>query len=264
MGLGYSDPVNGWIENEAARNTYGYDSFADALVDIAEGAQIAFNLLSKDTRYTPGTDVYALLMVWNIDLPISTDPGVPLSIGKNLGPREQVTVQKMLEAFSDLNSFDPERDVERVIVPVPDLSHIHIEMERGGAVSTLDWWASLGQIQLTEWPKMPAERTTSGYLSINRWIAAGEHTVRITLEKRGAKAVYTQFGERLTPPSLKLRNPRELEIQGFAKGSHVEILASQDNRHWELFTVHSNATSVVSLPFTGPDQKMLFFKAVAR
>ncbi len=119
VGLGYSDPVNGWIENEAARNTYGYDSFADALVDIAEGAQIAFNLLSKDTRYTPGTDVYALLMVWNIDLPISTDPGVPLSIGKNLGPREQVTVQKMLEAFSDLNSFDPERDVERVIVPVP-------------------------------------------------------------------------------------------------------------------------------------------------
>ena len=146
-----------------------------------------------------------------------------LAVNTNLGAVAGV----ISESFSSITPTDV-----KVAVSVQNLEKFVVEIEDADPKYVFSWEPQNQNLQPREnAPVRPPEQTKTDLVVLSDWYSTGAYCGRFTITAGGLTRTYTQHGEALVPPLLRIR-PGRLDAS-MAKGSNTVIEGSPDMITWE-------------------------------
>jgi hypothetical protein len=256
--LGY-DANGKWMDISVGKATPGYDSWNAFLEDTEQGSAQAMRTLNTSTNYVPGANVLATVLVTYFN---DTSGTTPYSIGlwfdRPFGPRGSFSSADVRAAF---NASKPD-DILQGVVKVDGLQGLDIEVTLPDGRTGSFNWRSTGISLSGAWPDRP-NKTTSGYIYLENWFSTGDvRRCRISVQNNFQKFTFTQYGEKLTPPVLRMR-VGQLSVESVAIGADLTIEGSSDFVGWShVLGVENVQTGTLTIPVG--DEQREFFRAIAR
>lgn len=108
----------------------------------------------------------------------------------------------------------------------------------------------------------PIEGTTSGYHVFRAWYSTNAFKARFKITASGETATYTQIGNKLKAPSVKVLSDRAVEVS-MTPGSHTVVETSTDMVNWSVlkdipWNLSTESQTVLVYPPNSPHR---FFRA---
>ncbi len=234
----------------------GYQSFKKFMEDLTIASEDSIFVVANSTNYN-GSTINATVLLHYLEA------GNPHPVGLwltryNLGVASQLTPNIITNTLFGLSS---QYDTVQAVVPVPILSGLDIEVTLDSGQLASYSWSSSG-ITKANWQGKLINDTISGYVLLNKWFSTGVYRARITIESGNHSTIYTQFGEQISPPTLKM-NEYSLEISA-PHGADVTVFRSTDLNNWIQDTVLESVEPIFTIPIYRKEGTAAFFRATVR
>lgn len=247
------------LESKTAKWSNGYASWEECIADSKGGYQVVMDRF-KTNNFEPSRMVTVILgyTYFNFE---ESPPGLYhtalLIYMTNVCRFDQLSLERITMPLT----IDCQTVTEQVVIPVPGLAMMKVAVEldpaRPEEIAVLEWAAPSGVTLMSNWPEK-RDWTTATYLYIKRWMGTGQFKARVWLKtENGQEAVYTHFGEMISPPVLEMSRGGQFTVNA-AHGSDVEVFASADLKVWTRVETLRNVQPVTSLSVPSSEETLIF------
>ncbi len=246
--IGFTN-ANGYGEERGVTGYLKLNSYAEYSVSIATNAMKIVAELKKNQHYnTNDCTVWILSSIW-VNVP--GDSFLALRVKKVL-PVSQINSNLFL---------DLKPTFKQVIIPVPGLQRLEIQVE--SPQYTYIWEDGVGLVKALG--IFPGEYTTYNLLVLNTWCLSGTNRTRVSITANGQTKVYTQSGETLTTPGIRMLDGSRVEVS-MTRGTDTTVERTSDFVTWMPVATYfwSSDESPKQVLFTDPTKPNQFYRAWSR